>query len=1171
MARKTLQHKHMKQNLLSGLIFLSFLLFTSIGFSQSVWINEFHYDNDGGDTNEGFEIAGPEGTDLTGYSLVFYNGNGGGEYSSSSLDGIIPNKQGGYGMLAFSKSGIQNGPDALALVDPTGLVIQFISYEAEITATDGPANGMTSTDILVEEGSSTPVNFSLQLEGEGQEYSAFSWVAPAENTFGEINNNQDFGGEIVDPEPEPEPEPEPANSIVFINEIHYDNSGSDTGEGIEIAGTAGTDLSAYSIVLYNGADQEADDTIDLSGILPDQMGGYGTLEFYISGIQNGSPDGFALVKGDEVIQFLSYEGDFTAADGPAAGMLSTDIGVAESSSTPEGFSLQLKGEGSYYEDFEWASASSNTFGEVNNDQIFVSPEPIVFINELHYDNTGSDSGEGFEIAGTAGTDLSEYSIVFYNGSDQEADDILSLSGILPNQDNGYGTLEFYFSGIQNGSPDGLALFKGEEVIQFLSYEGEFIAADGPAAGILSTDIGVAESSSTAVGYSLQLTGEGKVYEDFVWSEAAANTFGNINTNQSFGGTVVEPEPEITEPISIAEARALDNGDKVIVEGVLTVSDQFGNTAYIQDETGGIAIYGDLVTEEGLYEIGDKLRITGSRAVFQESLVQISDLTEVELISESEGDVAPVDISLSELDQHQGELVRITDASFTTNQILLFETTTYPISDASAEAILFINSATNLVGLAQPEFCQEIIGVVGSFRGTSQLIPRFTEDLPCAEEYDANNGIDISYDQTLDVVTWNLKFFGFYEEGGRKAPAPEAIQKEAVKNAIIELNSDIIAVQEVVNVDLLAEMVSELDGYDFILSDAVSYPNSDDTSFGTQRVGFIYNSEVIKINDSKALLETVHPYYNGNDESFITDYPTGDSSQLWASGRLPFIIETTVTLDGESKDYNFVVVHAKSGDAGDDYQRREYDNAILKDSLDIYYGDRKLMLLGDYNDDVDQTIASGYAVESSYYEFLDSEDYWAVTKTLSESGYKSTVSYEDMIDHIMISDELYDNYVENSSAVRYDLYSSDYSSTTSDHYAVSARFTLFDIKETGKNNPEMVQLCHNGKPIFVSANAVEALLAKGAIKGSCSENEISVSAVPNPVQSETTINVDNFKNGKAYITVYSLSGNTVFTDSLQVKKGVAEYDFNMSGYTPGIYIIEVKNSFGQITYTKVVKR
>jgi hypothetical protein len=40
---------------------------------------------------------------------------------------------------------------------------------------------------------------------------------------------------------------------VFVNEIHYDNTGTDSGEAIEIAGPVGTDLSGWSLVLYNGA------------------------------------------------------------------------------------------------------------------------------------------------------------------------------------------------------------------------------------------------------------------------------------------------------------------------------------------------------------------------------------------------------------------------------------------------------------------------------------------------------------------------------------------------------------------------------------------------------------------------------------------------------------------------------------------------------------------------------------------------------------------------------------------------------------------------------------------------------------------------------------------------------------------------------------------------------
>ena len=87
------------------------------------------------------------------------------------------------------------------------------------------------------------------------------------------------------------------------------------------------------------------------------------------------------------------------------------------------------------------------------------PTPAPFINEIHYDNTGGDTGEAIEVAGPAGTDLAGWSIALYNGSSSQLNvyDTIPLSGVIPNQDNGYGTLEFPRAGIQNGSPDGLAL------------------------------------------------------------------------------------------------------------------------------------------------------------------------------------------------------------------------------------------------------------------------------------------------------------------------------------------------------------------------------------------------------------------------------------------------------------------------------------------------------------------------------------------------------------------------------------------------------------------------------------------------------------------------------------------------------------------------------------------
>ena len=88
---------------------------------------------------------------------------------------------------------------------------------------------------------------------------------------------------------------------VFINEIHYDNTGTDTGEFIEVAGPAGTDLSGWSLVLYNGSNGSVYDTDALSGTLGDDTGtgfGFAVQTYPSNGIQNGAPDGVALVNGD---------------------------------------------------------------------------------------------------------------------------------------------------------------------------------------------------------------------------------------------------------------------------------------------------------------------------------------------------------------------------------------------------------------------------------------------------------------------------------------------------------------------------------------------------------------------------------------------------------------------------------------------------------------------------------------------------------------------------------------------------------------------------------------------------------------------------------------------------------------------------------------------------------
>jgi hypothetical protein len=94
-------------------------------------------------------------------------------------------------------------------------------------------------------------------------------------------------------------------------------------------------------VLYNGGNGQSYGTTPLSGIISNQGCNMGARTFLISGIQNGAPDGVALVQGGtSVIEFLSYEGTFTASNGLAQGYESVDPGVAQAD---EWLSIQHNG------------------------------------------------------------------------------------------------------------------------------------------------------------------------------------------------------------------------------------------------------------------------------------------------------------------------------------------------------------------------------------------------------------------------------------------------------------------------------------------------------------------------------------------------------------------------------------------------------------------------------------------------------------------------------------------------------------------------------------------------------------------------------------------------------------------------------------------------------------
>ena len=172
------------------------------------------------------------------------------------------------------------------------------------------------------------------------------------------------------------------SSDVFINEFHYDNTSTDEGEFVEVVvgpGFTGS-LADLRLYLYNGSDGTTYPVNTFYGLDTFTLGsttasGHRILYRMIAGIQNGNPDGFALSNGSQPLQFISYGGSFAAANGPAQGMTSTDVGFTQPTSTPVNTNaIRLIGNGNSRADFTWTkTAIAHSPGEINSGQSFTSP------------------------------------------------------------------------------------------------------------------------------------------------------------------------------------------------------------------------------------------------------------------------------------------------------------------------------------------------------------------------------------------------------------------------------------------------------------------------------------------------------------------------------------------------------------------------------------------------------------------------------------------------------------------------------------------------------------------------------------------------------------------------------------------------------------------------------
>jgi len=289
-------------------------------------------------------------------------------------------------------------------------------------------------------------------------------------------------------------------------------------------------------------------------------------------------------------------------------------------------------------------------------------------------------------------------------------------------------------------------------------------------------------------------------------------------------------------------------------------------------------------------------------------------------------------------------------------------------------------------------------------------------------------------RTLKVVNWNLEWFGSTESG--LGPNNKDLQQQNVTTILNTLKADVYALVEIVDTLRFKNMAESLPGnYGYVVNTYGSYADdvNDPDYAGAQKLGFIYNKDVVKKLSSRPILKA----------------STGNAYNSWASGRFPFLMQAEVTLNGATSMVDFIVIHAKANtgntaDKIEGYQRRKAGADELKDSLDAAFPNSRIIILGDMNDDFDKTITTEMApvTVSSYSSFLnDATNYTPITLPLSLTGNSSTASFPDMIDHVITSSEMSIAYVQNSAKVYRDVLTliNGFASTTSDHFPIITKY------------------------------------------------------------------------------------------------------------------------------------
>ncbi|MHC0448284.1 choice-of-anchor J domain-containing protein [Flavobacterium sp. 3-218] len=414
------------------------------------------------------------------------------------------------------------------------------------------------------------------------------------------------------------------------------------------------------------------------------------------------------------------------------------------------------------------------------------------------------------------------------------------------------------------------------------------------------------------------------------------------------------------------------------------------------------------------------------------------------------------------------------------------------------------------------------------------------------------GSSLPKSETFDVVTYNLEFFG--SDNPSNGPSDNALQIENVAKVMNKLDADVYVVQEVSSDTAIDDLIQKLNingkTFDKTISPIWSYswdPNSD-PNFPPQKLVVIYNTQTATVKKTRVMFDEFYTELVAGTKTLAnyplpaSNPPVHPSSGFFSSGRLPYIVTLETNVNGVKSEVKVIDVHARANSGTDmtTYTRRKYDIEVFKDSLDTHYPNDNLIILGDYNDDVKKSVF-GTNNPSTYENFVtDTSNYKALTLEISQAGAFSFLTSGGFLDHIMISNELFDQYINESTTVydpRNDI--ANYTTTTSDHGPVIARF---DLKQDVLSTPDF------GK------------------------NKYFVKAYPNPATDVLNFDIKTTQGRDLKIRLYDFNGRAI-GNSISVKNEseVSTAVVAVNNLVSGVYFYTVIENNKVIFKDKVIKK